>query len=301
MVNDGAGPGEGDSDRLEQVKGAFYEAAGRHQMDVEVEVRSVTPEDLPTELTRAWDEDRFDAVAVGGGDGTISCGAGAAADVGRVLGVLPLGTFNHFARDVGLPVDLVDAAEVVLTGTVRSIDVGEVNGRVFVNNSVLGVYPLMVAMRDELRAQRGWGKIRAVPLASVRTLRAFPLHRFDVRGSGGFERPRIRTPFMFVGNGRYQADGGRPQREALDDGLLGLTLIRAVSRWGMVVSVVRALFRGTKGTRGLDEADLAEVTISSRASRLRVAVDGEITWMRPPLRFRVRPGELRVLLPRDPS
>lgn len=98
-----------------------------------------------------------------------------------VVGVLPLGTFDHFAKDLGIPTDLTEAAASLVSGEERQVDIGEVNGRVFVNNSAPGVHPAMVAVRDRIRDQRGWGKIRAVPVAAVRVLRAFPVHRFDLR------------------------------------------------------------------------------------------------------------------------
>lgn len=295
LVNDGAGPGGGESNCVQRVDEAFAEAARRSGIGLDLDIRSVDPVDIPDVLVEIWEVEQPDAVAIGGGDGTIGCAAGAAAGADWPLGVLPLGTFNHFAKDIGIPTDLVEAATIVLEGSARPVDVGEVNGRVFVNNSVLGVYPQMVDLRDELRSGKGWGKVRAVPVASLQALRSFQLHRLDLSGPGGFSRRRVRTPFVFVGNGRYQSEGGTPERSTVTDGVLGLTVMRAVSRWGMFKAVLKALVSGTKGSRELDETDLTKVTITSRSRRLRVAVDGEVTWMPVPLVYRVRPGALQVL------
>src|SRR6185503_16647759 len=99
-----------------------------------------------------------DAVVIGGGDGTVSAAADRAVRHGKPIGVLPLGTLNHFARDLGMPPDLRDAVRAIATGVVREVDVGEVNGRVFVNNSSIGVYPTVVRDRDEQRLRFGRGK-----------------------------------------------------------------------------------------------------------------------------------------------
>ena len=148
LVNDGAGS-VADDDRDGEVAAIEAAFAGT---GVEVDVRMEAPGDLPAVLARIWAApDRPDAIVVAGGDGTVNAAAGAAAGTDLLLGVLPMGTFNHFAKDLGLPTDLPGAAAALAQGDERQVDVGEVNGRVFVNNSALGVYPEMVAVRDRLR------------------------------------------------------------------------------------------------------------------------------------------------------
>ncbi|CAN5730147.1 hypothetical protein BH10ACT1_BH10ACT1_40100 [soil metagenome] len=294
LVNGGAGSvDETDEDGQVAAIVAAFEAAG-----AEAEVAVVAPDRIQATMREVWDGDgRPDAVVIAGGDGTVNCAAGAAAGTDLVIGVLPLGTFNHFAKDLGLPTDLAGAAAALAAGEVRSVDVAEVNDRVFVNNSALGVYPEMVAIRDEIRDERGWGKVRAVPLAIYRTLRDFPLHRLDLTGPG-YERRRVRTPFVFVGNGLFDNEaGGLVVRESLDDGELGVSVARVVSRWGLVRMAARALIAGTSQARDLDTAQVSDLTIDTRAKRLRVALDGEVAWMSLPLRYRCRPGALQVLAP----
>ncbi len=296
LVNGGAGSvDEADGAAQRAAITDAFAAAG-----ATVEVSDVTPEDLPDEVCRIWEaDDRPDAVVVAGGDGSVSCAAGVAVETDVVLGVLPLGTFNHFAKDLGLPADLEGAAAALVAGEVRQVDVAEVNGRIFVNNSALGVYPAMVEIRDEIRDRRGWGKVRAVPVAAFHVFRDLPTHRLDLSGSGGFHRSRVRTPLVFVGNGVYDnASGGLAARDALVDGCLGVSVARVVSRWSLVGTVVRALVSGAESARDLDHVEVAELTVRSRARRVRVALDGEVTWVDLPLRYRTRPGALRVLAPR---
>lgn len=297
LVNGGAGSvddGDGDGEAQRTAIADAFAAVG-----ATAEVADVTPDRLPDEVCRIWEgDDRPDAVVVAGGDGTVSCAAGVAVETDVVVAVLPLGTFNHFAKDLGLPTDLDAAVAALVAGEVRQVDVAEVNGRIFVNNSTLGVYPAMVTIRDQIRDRRGWGKIRAVPIAAVHVLRDFPMHRLDLAGSGGFHRPRVRTPFVFVGNGVYDnPSGGLAARDALGDGCLGVSVARVVSRWSLVGMVVRALVWGADSARDLDHVEVAELTIRSRARRIQVALDGEVTWMDLPLRYRTRPGALRVLAP----
>ncbi len=271
--------------------------------DVDVDVEAVAPARMARQIERVWQRSpRPDAIVVAGGDGTVGNAAGAAAGTDIVIGVLPRGTFDHFATDLGMPGDLAAAAAALVDGEIRRVDVGEVNGRVFVNNSLLGLYPHMVAIRDRVMDERGWGKVRAVPLAAARVLGTFPTHRFDLHGPDGFERRQVRTPLVFVGNGVYEpTPGAPPRRTRLDAGVLGVQIARSQTRWQLVRGAAATLTRGENTSGHLDTASLTTLVVHSHAKRVRVALDGEITWCTPPLRYRIRPGDLRVLAPRDPE
>jgi diacylglycerol kinase family enzyme len=296
LVNAAAGSvGDGDQadDHDARLVDAF-DAAG-----VRAVVHRVPPAELGDAVRERWAASpQPRAVVVAGGDGTVNAVVGAAADAGAVLGVLPLGTFNHFAKDLGLPQGIEEAAAALAGGEVVDIDLGEVNGRCFANNAVLGAYPEVVAERDQLRDRRGWGKVRALPVAMVAVLRRFPVHRLDLAGPG-YRRRRVRTTLLFVGNGLFDNPaGGVPRRAVLTDGVLGVAMARSSTRWGLVRTVWRAVRRGAEAEPQLDLVELPELTASMRTRRIRVALDGEVCWMEPPLRFRVRPAALRVLAPR---
>jgi diacylglycerol kinase family enzyme len=297
LVNGGAGAVDKAGDEAETAAIELaMEGAG-----IEAEVSVIDPSHLKDRIRNRWAaEDRPDAIVVAGGDGTVNAAAEVAAGTDIVIGVLPLGTFNHFAKDLGMPADLDEAARSFAGAEVRTVDVGEVNGHVFVNNSLLGVYPAMVASRDHITDKTGWGKFRAVPVAAVRALRHLPVHRLDLTGPG-YERHRTRTPFVFVGNGIYDNHGsGVHGREDLGDGLLGVSVARVVSRWGLVRTVARAVLSGSQSARDLDTVELTELTIRGHTRRLRVSLDGEICWLDLPLRYRVRPNALHVLAPVPP-
>ncbi len=160
----------------------------------------------PAEVVRSAIQAGAAAVVAAGGDGTIRSVAAGLVGSQTPLGVLPLGTLNHFARDMGLPLKLEPAVETIIAGHHRSVDVGAVNDRIFVNNSSIGIYPDIVAEREELRRQ-GLRKWTAFALATARILR----HSRGVRvhlETDALTKTAV-TPFLFVGNNEYQVEGMR--------------------------------------------------------------------------------------------
>jgi diacylglycerol kinase family enzyme len=246
-------------------------------------------------------------VVVAGGDGSLGTAAGVLADGDVPLGILPLGTFNHFAKDLGIPLDLTEAAAAAASGPVRSIDVAEVNGRCFVNNSSLGVYPAMVGIRDQIREERGWGKVRSVPVAAWRVLRRFPVRRLHITADG--YQAQLRTPFVFVGNDRYDiGPSGVGERTVLDRGEVCLYVARAASRRKLVGIALRSVVRGSTSVPELEEHCAPEIEVVAHHHRLSVSIDGEVVTLRSPLRYRSRPKALAVRVgpdsgeaPTDPS
>jgi diacylglycerol kinase family enzyme len=233
-------------------------------------------------------------VAAGGGDGTVSTVAGALLDTGVPLGVLPLGTLNHFAKDLGLPVDLEQAVTVIASGRRLSVDVGEVNGRAFINNASIGIYPDIVVEREALRAS-GYRKWPAFVIATGKVLRRFP--GVVVRVSTDEATETFRTPFLFVANNEYQVDGiSLGRRTRLDQArLYAYVAPRQHARDMPKLAVSAILGRATRHP-SLRAVATSELDVDTPGRRmLRVALDGEVIYMPTPLRFRVRPGALDVM------
>ena len=244
--------------------------------------------------------DGFDGVVVGGGDGTIRTVAGALVGTDLPLGVLPLGTLNHFARDLGLPLALDDAVAVICGGNTRAIDVGDVNGEIFINNSGIGLYPFLVLDRDRRRVRLRLTKWTAMLLAVLRLWRRFPLRRLVIAVEGRAEP--FRTPIVFVGNNEYGLSfSAFGKRERLDAGTLWICVSKARRPAALLWVAIRAALGFVDRDRGLEVAQAASADIRSRASKLLVALDGEVEIMRPPLRYRTRPGALRVFVPAPPA
>ena len=290
IVNRSGGTLEGTGDEEARIAAAF-EAAG-----VDADLRMTEPADIFEALQEAAAAPGLDAVVAGGGDGTLSCAAGHLAGTGRALGILPLGTLNHLARDAGIPAKLEEAAAVIAAGHVREIDVAEVNGRVFVNNSSVGLYPDMVMLREQEQEKRGSSKRMAMLRAGFASLRHFRRHRLWI-SAPGLEAP-IRTPLLFVGNNRYQVNLlGLGQRERLDEGELCVYAIRARSRLHLFWAGIRGVFGKLDQQRDFITAYVSEAEISADRPTLSLSADGETVRMETPLRYRIRPKALRLIVP----
>jgi diacylglycerol kinase family enzyme len=175
--------------------------AALRAVGVEAEVRQLAGDALADAARSAAAED-VDAIVAAGGDGTVSAVAGGLVGSDKPLGILPSGTLNHFAKDLGLPLTLHEAAAVIAAGNTHRIDVAELNGRTFINNSSIGIYPHLVHHRDQQRQRLGRNKWIAMLIAAFSVFRRHPTVRVRI-GIG--DRTVLRTtPFVFVGNNRYQ-------------------------------------------------------------------------------------------------
>jgi diacylglycerol kinase family enzyme len=231
----------------------------------------------------------------GGGDGTINCAASAVVGRNIPLGVLPMGTLNHFAKDLGIPLDLEEAAKVILTGVECKVDVGEVNELIFLNNSSLGVYPAIVRLRDKYRETLK-GKWLAALWAALTVLRRNPFMTVRI----GVEDQKIvrRTPLVLMGNNEYRASGmNAGTRESLSRGRLALYVLNAEQRPGLLRLAWEVLLKGAERAKEIDVVLVEDATIETRRRHLQVATDGEVFTFESPLNYRIRPGALRVYVP----
>jgi diacylglycerol kinase family enzyme len=236
-----------------------------------------------------------DVVVMAGGDGTASAGAAALAGGECPMGIIPLGTLNHFARDLGIPEDLDDAVAVAASGTVRRVDVGEANGRVFVNNASMGLYPIAVAER-EARQEEGARKWPAMAKAAAAAFRRFPVLRVTLHVAAA--AVPVTTPLVFIGNNRYDMKLlSLGKRETLDAGELWLYVARHRGRLGFLGLTLRAILGRLDQARDFVGYAAQELAIEDRRRVIPVAFDGELCEVESPLRCRVRPRALPVRVP----
>ena len=236
-------------------------------------------------------------VVVGGGDGTLNAVAAQLVGTDTVFGILPLGTLNHFAKDLGIPLDIDEAIRTSAAGHTTSVDTAEVNGRVFLNNSSLGLYPDTVRRRELQQSRLGRGKWLAFFWAAITTLRRHPFLHLTLNVNG--ECLRQRTLFLFVGNNDYTMEGFNiGARKALNAGRLSLYFAQRASRGGLLLLALQAVFGRLRQAKDFAVLSTQNLTIESRHRQLRVSTDGEVNLMNTPLLYRIVPKSLRVLMPR---
>jgi diacylglycerol kinase family enzyme len=240
--------------------------------------------------------DGFDIIVSGGGDGTINAVASALVGKPHVkFGVLPMGTYNHFAKDLVIPLKLEQAVDVILQGVTRSIDVGEVNGHIFVNNSSVGAYPAMVKLREALQ-KSGYAKKLAAFRASLKVFAHFRLLKVTLEDTTT-NALSAKTPMLFVGNNRYEMDPVQiGTRNALDQGRLWVLLATASSRLAMFFSVFSVLWH-RENASAVTVFETRAFTVNTSKRSLKVSVDGEVLHLPTPLHYTIKPAALQIIVP----
>jgi len=247
-------------------------------------------------LARQAASGNADIVVAGGGDGTVATVAEHMFGTGKAFGVLPLGTFNYFAKNLGIPLELDAALEVLARGAVESIDVGEVNGRLFLNNSSIGLYPSVLERRES--TYRWFGRSQLAAYLSVLLVLLQPPRLLNLTISADGLLLARRTALLFIGSNAFQMDSfGIVGRDCIDSRKLTLYLTRSLDALGLLRLAVRAFVRGLRGAREFEAICAEEIVVGMRRRRVRVAMDGEVRMLETPLRYRIRRGALRVTVP----
>jgi diacylglycerol kinase family enzyme len=282
--------------------GSLGSQAKREQLKAALSARGVEASIVrfrrSSEIANAIDRhlaDGYRLIVAAGGDGTVNATASRLVGSGATLGVIPGGTLNHFAKDLGIPLDLDAAVETLVNGVPARVDAAEVNGRYFLNNSSLGVYPSAVGRREEIQ-RRGFRKWTAFFLAAVATLHRMPMITVRLEADG--RALTRKTPFLFVGNNVYEVEGPKVgSRARLDAGCLCIFVAREIGRLRLLGLAVASLLGRLQDSEHLDVLCARELWIDSPRRVLAVALDGEVTRLAPPLRYRILPGALQVMAP----
>jgi diacylglycerol kinase family enzyme len=232
-----------------------------------------------------------------GGDGTISNVIQPLVNTEAVLGVIPLGTFNHFARDLGLPLDWRAALEVALSGTTRQIDTARVNERFFINNLSIGLYPELVARREE--RGRDTSRWKARVYAAIATLRKYPYVTLAIETD--YLHEIIRTHVFVVSNNSYDLSrlGVEAPRNTLEEGRLSVYWLPHVSRIALASFLAHYFAGRVTTTPGFRSFRTVRLRVQSPRKHLHLGVDGEVVTMPPPLIITMVPRSLLVKVPRE--
>ncbi len=288
-----AAAGAIDATKREQAIRELFEARGVH-----ANIRTLQKgEDVVLAGKRAV-ADQPQVVVAGGGDGTLNAIAQSVVGSSVTFGILPLGTLNHFAKDMGIPIDLDAAVDTICDGHVKQVDVARVNGRFFLNNSSLGLYPQLVRRREELMQRLGHGKWPAFLWAALTVLRRHPFVQVSLSVDGkSLDR---RTPLVFIGNNSYELDGVHlGGRRCLDEGHLSIHIVDHTDRIGLLALAMRALFGKLRQAEDFETFCALRVEVRTRRKSIMVATDGEVSRLETPLIYQAEPLALSVLVPSE--
>jgi len=294
-----AASGSGDTDDAFQAIERVLTSAGRAHEILRVE----DPAQLSQIAAQAVEKAKLaDGIVVAaGGDGTLNAVAQATLGSGCRFGVIPQGTFNYFGRTQGISSDAAEAARALLTARVVPVQVGLVNDRVFLVNASLGLYPQSLEDREQQKQRHGRSRIVAIWAALITIFSGYRPLRIKVEFEG--RMLDVRTLTLFVGNNRLQLERvGLAESVKVEEGKLAAIMLRPVNSFMLLWFVVRGAMGKLGQTRGVQHFAFSKLTVapaSGRTRRLKVATDGETTWMNAPVEFKVAPEPLLLLTPMD--
>jgi YegS/Rv2252/BmrU family lipid kinase len=232
----------------------------------------------------------YELVVAAGGDGTVSAVANEVIKAKVTLGILPLGTLNHLAKDIGIPLELEKAIKVLILGKTITIDAAQVNDRIFVNNSSIGLYANLVRFRERYQ-NLGQSKISAF----IRALVNLPYGFFRVLIEINGKEIDLKTPFVFIGNNEYKIEGSNiGTREKINANKLSVYVAHHVGKFGILILGWHALFGGLAEHKDFDVYNCSSVTINTEKKILNVSVDGEVISVPSPLFYKILPQILKV-------
>jgi diacylglycerol kinase family enzyme len=292
-----SGSGHDDKEEMASAIRTELEASGQT-----FEIIRPDPDDIASCIAEAVARSSGAGILVAaGGDGTLNAVASSAIDCGWTLGIIPLGTFNFYARDLGLPLDAAAATRVLTDGLVRSVAVGRINGRLFLNNASFGLYRQLLEDREEMKQRLGRYRLVAAYAAMLTLWHHRRSYRLNVCIDGRDER--WRTSMVFLGLNSLQLEKLQLEIAACaKDDRLAVIAPKPLSRWSLLWLAFKGAFGRLKPKEELLCRCASRLTLSWVGhSRGRVAVDGETFECKMPLEVEVLPGALRVLVPRTPE
>ncbi len=279
-----------DADALGAEIVAAFGAQGR-----DVSVVMAGGEAIANAVGKAARDTAHDTLIVGGGDGTVSLAAGLAHKHGKVLGIIPGGNMNFFARSLGLPLEPSAAVEALAAADIRTVDIAFANGQPFVHEFSLGLHPELIADRDRQR----YGSKLAKMLGTARSAVKLVLRPSQVRvwlDDGGVAKP-VAVAALVVSNNPYGV-GHAPYADRLDAGVLGVYLVRSRAPH-QVAALAASLQTGNWQDLSFVECSTLPRLKLDHRRRMKTAIDGELVMMRGPVTIRIDPGGLRVLAPTE--
>lgn len=297
ILNSGSGSKTG-----EQMHAAITHAMGQAGAPADI-IDVGGKADIDAEINKAVRAAHADGriVVAAGGDGTINAVAAACHENAATMGIIPLGTFNYFARENGIPLDVAGAVNVLVSGQERFVDAGKVNDELFLVNASFGLYTTVIRNRE--RVKKRFGRYRIVALASALAclLRGRPTFGVDIDSHG--QCLHRDTSMVFVGNNRFQLESlGLATAETEGPDTISMVILKPVTRWQTARILLRGLLRDMRSEERLEEFSAAHITVQTHNKRhVALVMDGEIIKLQAPLEFKAVPQALRLICPGSES
>ncbi|MFP8965167.1 diacylglycerol/lipid kinase family protein [Pokkaliibacter sp. CJK22405] len=288
--------GSGQRDQLVSIMKSRCEAANRAlHLHLPEE-----PDELPIaaqEAVRAAEQDNGIVIAAGG-DGTIRTVVDKVLGKNVPMAVIPIGTFNFFARNHAVPEDLEQAVDVVLNGRLKQVDIGDINGEVFVINASLGLYTRLIRAREQHTSR--WGRNRLVATIStlLSLLKGAPSLSLDIDSNG--HAHHVKSPMVFMGINALQLHSvSLDVAHCALNNQLGVVLMKPTSRWALIKLCFHGLTRRLNDDESLRGFCASNLTIHYKHKRMSVVMDGERLKLDTPLKFNVHRQAVSLVVPKD--
>ena len=235
-------------------------------------------------------------IVAAGGDGTINAVASECHVQGALMGVIPMGTFNYFARENGIPVDVPGAVNVLAQGQERAVEAGMVNDKLFLVNASFGLYTTVIRNREEVKKR--FGRYRPVAVISALMCLLRGRQTFGVEIDTHGQRLHRDTSMVFVGNNRMQLENlGLATAATEGPDTISMVILKPVTRWQTARLLLRGLVRDMKNEERLEEFSASQIEVNSKRRTVALVIDGEIVHLQTPLRFIALPKALRMICP----
>ena len=272
------------------------EIADKHSIkDTEFDIRIIPANDI-NKTIEYFVENNYDVITASGGDGTINGVASIIRNSDSALGVIPSGTFNHFAKDAGIPLDFEESVLNLVNGQVSNLDYGSVNDKIFLNNSSIGQYPIAVLIREKTRKRSNLNKKFAMVISTIKTSLKNPLVSISVDSDQ--DEGEIKTPLVFIGNNFYDISPlNIGKRSEMTNGKLYGYGSKCTNILSSLHLAFLAFFNQLKLSSKFAHVSFTDATINSTRKKLPVAIDGEIVKLNTPLHYKMHHKALKVILP----
>lgn len=284
VINRSAGAAADLGERLEERVRQAFAGTGR-----EILLSLVEPAEMPAAIAR---HGSAPVVVVGGGDGTLGSAAAQLSGKATALAVLPMGTDNHLACKLCVPLKLEEAAEVAATGARRRMGLGRAGGRVFISCASI---PLDKVVGERERS----GLVRWLPTvaAAWRVLRTMRSKSLRLRVDGA--QRIIQTPRLMIANGRYSLDFSHlNERDSSDEGLLSVSALAPPGALRLIWLALKVLLGLDIAKHDFAEIQAARELVIEGEGEIGVALDGELVALPRPLRIAIEPAALGIVVPR---